>query len=61
MSYIVKRLPNVEELKKQIKESPSIINYYAKFEDYIRDIHSINYILTKTQTQNKNNDDSKKN
>ena len=56
MSYIVKRLPNIEELKKQITESPSIIKYYAKFDNYIGDMKSINYIIEKINTY-----DSKKN
>lgn len=44
MSYIVKYLPKFNLLKKELEETPTNIVYYAKYEGYVGDSDSIDYL-----------------
>ena len=49
MSYIVKYLPELEELKKQIESNPDVLKIYAKYMGFNGSSESIDYIETKLQ------------
>jgi hypothetical protein len=46
MSYILRHLPPLIELKKILKEDPSMIDIYIKCDSFIGDSESIEYILS---------------
>lgn len=47
MSYPVKYLLPLKELKKQLKEKPNLINHYRKYDNFIGDEDSIEFIIKK--------------
>lgn len=49
MSYIVKRLPEIERLRNELEEHPSNISYYAKYGGYIGSNESMNYLNEKLE------------
>ena len=44
MSYIVKYLSNIEDLKKELETTPENIRYYTKYEGFEGSSESIDYI-----------------
>lgn len=44
MSYIVKHLLPLNELIRQLKQNPHTINYYRKYDTFIGDADSVQYI-----------------
>lgn len=44
MSYVLKYLPPLKNLKKQLKEHPEKINYYRKYDAFIGSDEGISYI-----------------
>jgi hypothetical protein len=44
MSYIVKYLSNIEDLKKELETTPENIRYYAKYEGFDGSSEAIDYI-----------------
>ena len=47
MSYILKHLPELQVLKKQIKDNPEVIKYYSKYGAFIGSENSIKWITKK--------------
>jgi hypothetical protein len=47
MTYIVRHLPSIEELKKELEETPTKIQLYAKYEGFDGTSESIDYIDAK--------------
>jgi cell fate (sporulation/competence/biofilm development) regulator YmcA (YheA/YmcA/DUF963 family) len=47
MTYIVKHLPSIEELKLELEKTPSNIQIYAKYEGFDGSSESIDYLDTK--------------
>jgi len=47
MGNAVKYLPTLEELKKQITNNPSLLEYYRKYHNFIGSIESVEYINKK--------------
>lgn len=47
MSYIVKYLPSINDLRKELEETPDNIKYYAKYEGFTGDSESMTYIEEK--------------
>jgi hypothetical protein len=58
MTYIVKRLPILEELKNELEETPTKIQLYAKYEGFDGPSDSIDYLDIKLEEyyKSKNND-----
>lgn len=54
MSYILKYLPTLESLKKQLRENPEKINYYKKYDAFIGSDEQISYINKMIQKNYKN-------
>lgn len=44
MTYITKYLRDIEDLKKELEETPENIKYYIKYEGFDGSSESINYI-----------------
>ena len=49
MTYIKTFLPDINELTKNIKNNPSLLNYYLKHECLVGSVESVNYINKKRQ------------
>lgn len=47
MGNAVKYLPDLQKLKKQISNNPSIIEYYRKYHNFIGSVESVKYINKK--------------
>lgn len=47
MSYIVKYLPKIDALKRELEETPENIRFYAKYEGFTGDSESMDYIEQK--------------
>jgi hypothetical protein len=47
MSYITKHLPSYDELKNEIESNPEILQQYSKYESFIGDSDSVNYLIDK--------------
>lgn len=47
MTYIVKHLPTIEELKLELEKNPSNIQIYAKYEGFDGSSESIDYLDAK--------------
>lgn len=45
MTYIVKYLPPLNELKKQLTENPELADSYMKCDSFIGDEKSIDYLM----------------
>jgi hypothetical protein len=45
MSHLIKYLPPLNELKQQLSENPNIIKYYHKYELFIGDADSLDFII----------------
>lgn len=52
MTYIVKYLPKIDILKKELEETPENIRYYSKYEGFTGDSESIDYIEQKLTEYN---------
>jgi len=55
MSYIVKYIPELSDLKKQFESNPDIVKYYLKFEGFHGDSESMKFLEEKIQEFLKNN------
>ena len=44
MTYITKHLPTLEELKKELEQTPNNIQLYAKYEGFDGESEAIDYI-----------------
>jgi hypothetical protein len=53
MTYILKRLPNIDELKKELETQPTNIKYYIKYDTFIGDDNSIEYLNNKIKSYEK--------
>ena len=49
MSYIVKRLPEIENIKNELEQNPSNIRYYAKYGGYVGSTESMDYLNKKLE------------
>lgn len=49
MTYIVKHLANIEDLKKELETNPDHIKYYAKYEGFDGSSEAIDYIDEKIE------------
>lgn len=49
MTYITKHLPTLEELKKELDQTPTNIQIYAKYEGFDGESDAIDYIDIKLQ------------
>jgi hypothetical protein len=47
MSYITKHLLPYAELKNEIESNPKILQQYSKYESFIGDTDSVNYLIDK--------------
>ena len=47
MTYIVKYVPELDSLKKQIEENPTILEMYSKYMGFNGSSESINYLTKK--------------
>lgn len=47
MSYVVKRLPELEDFKKELEEFPERIKYYNKYGGYTGSSESMDYLIIK--------------
>jgi len=54
MTYITKHLPSLEELKKELQESPDKIKIYAKYEGFEGPEGTTDYIIKKLEEHYKN-------
>jgi hypothetical protein len=45
MSFTKKYVPPLLELKKEIDTNPDIIKYYAKYDTFIGDVDSIQFLI----------------
>jgi len=62
MTYITARLPKLEELKKELEDTPSKIETYIKYMGYEGPEGSIDYLKEKIEEHIKNKkNESKKN
>jgi hypothetical protein len=61
MTYITKHLPKVEELKKELEESPTNIEIYIKYMGFEGPEGSIDYLTQKIEEhiKNKKNESTK--
>jgi hypothetical protein len=61
MTYITARLPNLEELKKELEEHPEKIKTYMKYMGFEGPQGTIDYVTKKIEEyiKNKNNESSK--
>lgn len=50
MSFVVRYLPPLQELKRQFETNPDIIQYYLKFEGFNGDSDSVKYLQEKIKT-----------
>ena len=57
MTYIVRYLPSIEDLKKELEETPTKIQLYAKYEGFDGPSESIDYLDMKLEEyyKSKNN------
>ena len=44
MSYLYLHLPPLDELKRRLTNNPDLINYIKKYDTFIGDIESMEYI-----------------
>jgi|SaaInl0LU_22_DNA_1037365.scaffolds.fasta_scaffold106393_2 hypothetical protein len=44
MSYIVKRLPEVNKLQSELEQNPNNIVYYSKYGGYVGSIESMDFL-----------------
>ena len=44
MTYITKYLPKLEDLKKELESNPNAVKHYLKYEGFIGDSDSIDYL-----------------
>lgn len=49
MSYIIKHLKDIEDLKKELDETPENIKYYIKYEGFDGSSEAIDYIDKKIE------------
>jgi len=49
MSYILKYISTKEELQKELQSSPENIKYYAKYDTFIGDSDSVEFLESKLQ------------
>jgi hypothetical protein len=49
MSYIVKRLPEIERLQHELEQYPTNIVYYSKYGGYIGSTESMEYLNKKLE------------
>jgi len=47
MSYVVKRLPELKDFKKELEDKPERIKYYNKYGGYIGSSESMDYLILK--------------
>ena len=47
MTFIVKYLPLLEQLKNELKNNPDNIKHYIKYEGYSGSVESMEYLETK--------------
>lgn len=47
MSHVVKRLPKLEDFKKELEQFPEQIEYYNKFGGYTGSSESMDYLILK--------------
>jgi hypothetical protein len=61
MTYITKHLPKVEELKKELEETPNNIEIYMKYMGFEGPEGSIDYLIQKIEEhiKNKKNESTK--
>ena len=50
MSFVVRYLPPLQELKRQFETSPNIIEHYIKFEGFNGSTESVKYLQEKIKT-----------
>jgi hypothetical protein len=54
MTYILKRLPNIDKLKEELEIHPTNIKYYMKYDTFIGDDNSMEYLNDKIKSYDKN-------
>lgn len=59
MTYITKHLPDLKTLKKELKEYPDNIRIYSKYEGFIGDSKSMDYLRKKIKEYYKFKKDNK--
>jgi len=61
MTYIVKYLPNIKDLKEEFESYPDNIKYYLKYEGFTGSSESINFLEQKIKEhiKNKKNESTK--
>ena len=47
MSYVVKRLPELKDFKKELEDKPERIKYYNKYGGYTGSSESMHYLILK--------------
>jgi len=57
MSFVKKYVPSLNELKKEIDTNPEALKYYSKFEGFIGDRDSIQFLIQQLNTKLKINKD----
>ena len=57
MSFVKKYLPPLNELKKEIHTNPEVLKYYSKFEGFVGDSDSIQFLIQQLTTKLKLNKD----
>lgn len=55
MSFVKKYLPPLDELKKQIHANPDLLKYYSKYEGFIGDSDSIQFLIQQLTNNSKLN------
>lgn len=59
MTYITKYLPDLKNLKKELKDYPDNIRIYSKYEGYVGDEKSMKYLREKIKEYYKSKKDNK--
>ena len=57
MSFVKKYLPSLNELKKEIDTNPDVLKYYSKYDTFIGDSDSIQFLIQQLTTKLKLNKD----
>lgn len=57
MSFVKKYVPPISDLKKEIDANPEILKYYSKFEGFVGDSDSIQFLIQQLNNNLKLNKD----
>lgn len=57
MSFVKKYVPSLNELKKEIHTNPDALKYYSKYDVFIGDSDSIQFLIQQLTTKLKLNKD----